>query len=73
MTTTEWLWLAFALVGPLPLVWLWRWHVARRNARRVRDTMAYRRQKFGGFVAVPGVGPDGQRKVLPVARPDKEA
>lgn len=66
-------WWGWGLLGsallPLPaaLAYLW-WH-KRRQARLVRLTMAYRRQKFGGFVVLPRRDPaTGQRKVLPLHR-----
>ena len=63
-----WFWLSGAF---LPLIsWgLWRLVKSRLDARAARKTMAYRRQKFGGFIAVPGAR-DGKRAVLPVDRPD---
>lgn len=63
-----WSWLSSAV---LPLIsWLvWRAVKPLIDARRARQTMAYRRKKFGGFIAVPRPGPDG-REVLPVRRPD---
>lgn len=70
MTLTDWLWLAFAIFGPLPLVWVWKWWRAWSSARNVRDTMAYRRAKFGGFVSTPGMDEKGQRRVVSVDRPD---
>ncbi|MEJ7831306.1 MAG: hypothetical protein WKF79_00185 [Nocardioides sp.] len=68
MTLIDWLWLAFALFGPLPLVWAWRWRQALLSARNVRETMEYRREKFGGFVSLPRAK-DGKREVLQVERP----
>lgn len=51
----HWGWLLLAAVGPLPLVPLWRWLILPWWSRRnVRDTMAYRREKFGGAIRRPG-------------------
>lgn len=68
MTLADWLWLALALIGPLPLVLLGRWHRRRQSARNVSATMAYRRAKFGGFVSTKAVQ-DRRRVVEPVERP----
>lgn len=65
MTTAQWLWLAFAIFGPVPLVWAWKWWRSWSSARNVRDVMAYRRAKFGGCIREPG-----QRDVTPLDRPD---
>jgi hypothetical protein len=68
VTLQDWLWLAFATFGPLPLVWAYRRWKAERDARMVRQMMAERRAKFGGFVALPRAK-DGRREVMPVERP----
>lgn len=68
MTIAEWLLLAGS-VAPIPLALLWRWTAAHREARRVRRwarEREERRQRFGGFVRVPG-----SKDVRPVARPPR--
>lgn len=59
-----WTWLSSAL---LPAVALVVWALVRRfrEPRLVRATMEYRRQKFGGFVKVPG-----DREPRTLRRPD---
>lgn len=66
MTAAEWAWLAFALFGPLPLVWMFKLWIARRDRRRVDQIMAYRREKFGGFVTTTE---KGKRVSKPLDRP----
>lgn len=62
-----WTWLSCAV---LPLIsWLvWLAVKPLIDARRARRTMAYRRAKFGGFIAMPRRGQNG-REVKPVDRP----
>lgn len=67
MTAAQWAWLAFALFGPLPLVWIYRLWKLRRDRLRAEAIMAYRREKFGGFVAALGVDEEGKR--VRVAKP----
>jgi hypothetical protein len=64
MTTHGWLWLAFSIVGPLPLVWVWKWWRARRAVRTAAMIREHRRQKFGGCVMEPG-----RKAVTRLARP----
>lgn len=66
MTLETALWWVFAIFGPVPLVWCWhRWR-AWRSARNVRETLAYRREKFGGFISEPG-----KREPTPLDRPPR--
>lgn len=62
-TIWGWGWLLSAVL-PLTSWFVWGRIRAFTDARAVRRTMAYRRQKFGGFVSVPG-----ERRPIPVERP----
>lgn len=56
----------------LPFVAWCLWAVWRRwrDARVYRETLAYRRAKFGGFATTREVR-DGKRVVVPLERPDQ--
>lgn len=68
--STFWGW-SWLLSAVLPFVSWVAWHSikGRIETRRVRQTMAYRREKFGGFVTLPRAK-DGRRVVAPVERQD---
>jgi hypothetical protein len=66
MTLAGWLWLAFAIFGPLPLVWLCRWVRARRAIRTAEQIREFRRAKFGGAIRKPG-----QVDAAPLHRPGR--
>lgn len=65
-TAAAWAWLAFALFGPLPLVWMFRLWKLRRDRKRAEAVMAYRREKFGGFISTTE---GGKRVSKPLDRP----
>jgi hypothetical protein len=62
-TLWDWSWLAAAFLPLLsrPVIRAWHNWRGRRIAAQIK---AHRREKFGGFVVVPGVGPDGKRKMI---------
>ena len=43
-----------SIPASVPAMGLWLFAKRREEARRVRQTMEYRRRKFGGVVAVTG-------------------
>ena len=51
-----WEWTLIGTLAPLPGLLVWRWRVRRARAKAYRESMEYRRAKFGGAISVPGRG-----------------